>query len=370
MVQRLKWPFFFLVFLGIALAGGWFLFPFFKSTNALLQVETPGVQGKVFLDGKELGKTPYFGERLQVGNHKLRLEAQLGKPSPKKVEFSREITLTSQALTAVNYEFGPNQKFSSGDIRTFREGSGLSVITEPSGAAVWLDGKQVGKSSLTLDLDQGVHKLKVSKEGFVTRELVINTDADFRLIVEVFLTEKPAEKTTKIEDDTFQVYSVLTSSKSLLNNPAAWSEGVFFFEKTLDVNFDSLVDINGKVYYENKATFDEKIKTGETVVVGYLTATNNPDLTADAKTALTNLKGEAGQVAAAQEVPQATPQVEILATPTGTLNVRSSPSTSSPIITKVSPGEKYQLLEESPGWFKIKLADKEGWISTQYAKKL
>ena len=101
-----------------------------------------------------------------------------------------------------------------------------------------------------------------------------------------------------------------------------------------------------------------------------MAAGDSQGLTADAKTSLDKIKGEAGQVAAVRTAPQATSQVEILATPTGTLNVRSSPSTSSPIITKVSPGEKYQLLEESPGWFKIKLSDKEGWISSQYAKKL
>lgn len=370
MLKRLKWPFFFFIFLILALAVGWFLLPFFKSTNAILQVETPDVQSKVSLDGKEIGKTPYFGEKLAAGDYKLKLEATLSKPSTKKVEFSREITLTSLALTSVNYDFGPNQTFSSGDIRTFKEGSGMSVVTEPSDAEVWLDGKQVGKGSLSLNPDQGVHKLKVSKEGFITREVVINVEVDFRLIVEVLLAEKPAEKTTKIEDGQFQVYNVLTSSKSLLNNPNGWSEGVFFFEKDLGVDFDSLIDANGKAYYQDKNTFDDKVKKGSAVIVGYLAAADSPDLTTDARATLATLKGVAGQVAAAQSSPQPTPQVEILATPTGTLNVRSDASISSSIITKVNPGDKYPLLEESPGWFKIKLANAEGWISSQYAKKI
>jgi len=370
MVERLKWVFLFLIFLGVVFLLGWFLFPFFKSTNALLQVNTPEVQSKVFLNGKELGKTPYLGKNLRVGDYNLRLGAELGKTSPKKVEFSREITLTSQALTAVNYEFGPNEKFSSGDIRTFKDGSGLSVVTEPRDAETWLDGKQVGKGSLSLNPDQGVHKLKVAKAGFVTRELVINIEQGFRLVVEVFLAEKPAEKTTKIEDGRFQVYNVLTAGKSLLKDPAAWGEGVFFFEKTLGIDFDCLIDTTGKVYYQNKAAFDEKVTKGQPAVIGYLTATDSPNLTADAKASLAKLKGEAGQVAPAQVAPQATPQVEILTTPTGTLNVRSGAGTGFPIVAKVNPGEKYQLLEETPGWFKIKLPDKDGWISSQYAKKL
>jgi len=62
--------------------------------------------------------------------------------------------------------------------------------------------------------------------------------------------------------------------------------------------------------------------------------------------------------------------VKILDTPTGWLRVRSEASTSSTELAKVYPGEKYPLLEESSGWYKIRYAEgKEGWISGQYAEK-
>jgi len=367
---KLKGVFLFLVFLAAIATLGWFLLFFFKSSNALLQVNTPGVKSKVFLDGRLLGETPFLGKNLRVGDSKLRLEAALTKPTSKTVGFSTSITLTSQALTAVNYEFGPNEKFSSGDIRTFKEGGGFSIVTTPIGSEVWLDGKQVGKSPLTLEPTQGVHKLKVVREGFVTRELTINVERNFHLVVDVFLAQRPSDKVTKIEEGPFQVYSILTSQKSLLSDPESWSEGVFFFAKDLGVSFDCLIDQTGKTYYANKTTFNEKVKKSEAVIFGYLSATENPSPTADATAALAKIKGEAGQVAAAAATPQTTSQVEILNTPTGTLNVRSSPNTSSSIITKVNPGETYELLEETAGWFKIKIASGEGWISSQYAKKL
>ena len=367
---KLKGFFLFLFFLAVVAAVGWFLLPFFKSSNALLQVNTPGVKSKVFIDGKLFGETPFLGKNLRVGDYKLQLEGQITKPVTKAVKFSTTITLTSQALTAVNYNFGPNEKFSSGDIRTLKDGSGLSIVTTPIGAEVWLDGKQVGKSPLTLEPSQGIHKIKVAKDGFISRELTVNVERNFRLVVEVFLAEKPADKVTEIEEGPFQVYSILTSQKSLLSDPESWSEGVFFFAKDIGVSFDCLIDQTGKTYYANKTTFNEKVKKSEAAIFGYLSATENPSPTADATAALAKIKGEAGQVAAAAATPQTTSQVEILNTPIGTLNVRSGPNTSFSIITKVNPGEKYQLLEESPGWYKIKTASGEGWISAQYAKKL
>ncbi|PIS14833.1 hypothetical protein COT64_00565 [Candidatus Shapirobacteria bacterium CG09_land_8_20_14_0_10_39_12] len=55
-------------------------------------------------------------------------------------------------------------------------------------------------------------------------------------------------------------------------------------------------------------------------------------------------------------------------TPTGWLRVRSGASLSSSEIAKVNPGEKYALLEEASGWYKIAYeVGKEGWVSSTYA---
>jgi len=64
-----------------------------------------------------------------------------------------------------------------------------------------------------------------------------------------------------------------------------------------------------------------------------------------------------------------TPQITILDTPTGWLRVREGPGTSYNEIGQVKPGEKYPLIEEKDGWYKIKLENEEGWISARYAEK-
>lgn len=63
------------------------------------------------------------------------------------------------------------------------------------------------------------------------------------------------------------------------------------------------------------------------------------------------------------------PYVEILDTPTGWLRVRTEPSTAASEAARVNPKEKYPLLEEKSGWYKIKLDGTQGWIKGSYAKK-
>lgn len=65
-----------------------------------------------------------------------------------------------------------------------------------------------------------------------------------------------------------------------------------------------------------------------------------------------------------------TPQVTILDTPTGELNVRAENSISSALISKLSPGDRVDLVGEETGWYQVKLKDgKTGWISSTYATK-
>lgn len=63
-------------------------------------------------------------------------------------------------------------------------------------------------------------------------------------------------------------------------------------------------------------------------------------------------------------------QVVILATPTGFLRVRDTPTLNGAEIAQVHPGDTFSFIGESSGWLQIKLNDgKLGWVSTQYAQK-
>lgn len=63
-------------------------------------------------------------------------------------------------------------------------------------------------------------------------------------------------------------------------------------------------------------------------------------------------------------------EVTIKATPTGFLRVRETPGSGGKEIGQVKPKETYTLLEETPGWVRIRLKDsQEGWVSSSYIQK-
>jgi len=63
-------------------------------------------------------------------------------------------------------------------------------------------------------------------------------------------------------------------------------------------------------------------------------------------------------------------EVTIKATPTGFLRVRETAGAGGREIGQVKPKETYVLLEETPGWVRIRLKDsKEGWVSSSYVQK-
>lgn len=64
-------------------------------------------------------------------------------------------------------------------------------------------------------------------------------------------------------------------------------------------------------------------------------------------------------------------KIIIKQTPLGYLRIREKPTVSSKEIGQVSTGDELVVVEEVPGWIKIKLKDnQEGYISTQYIQRL
>lgn len=85
---------------------------------------------------------------------------------------------------------------------------------------------------------------------------------------------------------------------------------------------------------------------------------------------ITSLEPTPIPTASPSATPAQTQKVVILQTPTGFLRVRETASLSGNEIARVTPGEIFELVNESAGWFEIRLLDgKTGFISTQYAKK-
>lgn len=68
--------------------------------------------------------------------------------------------------------------------------------------------------------------------------------------------------------------------------------------------------------------------------------------------------------------PIASSSVTILNTPNGFLRARSGAGTAFGEVTRVKPGDSYQVLSESNGWYEIKIDENtSGWVSSQFATK-
>ncbi len=64
------------------------------------------------------------------------------------------------------------------------------------------------------------------------------------------------------------------------------------------------------------------------------------------------------------------PKLEILDNSLGYLNVRAEADHSAEIITKIDPGDIYEYVDSSNGWYKIIIGKGYGWVSAKYVKEL
>ena len=357
------------IFILLILGGSifYFLWVFSKPAAALL-VNSSETAAVVTINEKIVGTTPYLNESLREGEVGLKLTSEIktaseGAKEDKKVyksSWSRKIKLTAGTQTVVNYQFAPNEAFSSSIILYLEKGSGVSVTSSPPQAEVSLDSTLVSLTPYNSQISIGEHKLKISKDGFIPKEIVVNVPANFKLNVDVGLMLDPFKGVEEIEaSGKFKLLNLSTSDPKLISDTTSWAESIWFLQqKNQKEDLDLLLDWKGATSSATKTSWDEKIISQDELRIGYLGEKEKP------------VSDEALAVWQSLTNTQTKNKIEIGKTPTGTLNVRENASLSAPILGTVKPGEQYELLEENEGWFKIKFQDSEGWISSQYAKKL
>lgn len=261
--------------LGILAILGLVAWSIFKPKTAGIFVETSPASS-VFIDGEQVGRSPYDGTRKASEIVVKLVPETLGKPlSPYEVK----VTLTPGVKTVIKREFGETEEASSGEIVSFEKLGGseasVSVVSIPDAAQVAIDGQIRGFTPYKAsEITPGEHSLVVSYDGFESRTISLKVVEGYRLTAVVKL----------------------------------------------------------------RATGEVKAEEEE-----------------------------------APEEEEKRVMVEILSTPTGFLRVRAEASTSGKELAQVKPGQRFNFVEESEDgdWFKIEYeADKEGWVSAEYAKKV
>lgn len=173
------------------------------SKPAALQV-TSTPEASIFIDGKHLGKTPFYSDQLKEGTYTLKIAAA-------EATYVDKIDLYAGFLTVVNRELNNNYLAQSGEVLWLESGKNAAfVATSPQDADITIDGKYQGKSPVQItDIANGDHKILASKQGYINKEFAVKTSSKYKLIASVTLaseiaknpdtTKKPQVQTTKVE---------------------------------------------------------------------------------------------------------------------------------------------------------------------------
>lgn len=359
----------------LVFVGGYLLYtkvvkPMVLEPQAELSAHCQGCKAVVFLEGKKLGTTPLKSIKVPAKDSKIILSNGVNT-------FENEISLTPKTRTVVNRDLGPNEIFSAGEIIWMEKsdlGETISVLSNPVGATVKLDGQEIGTSPLTTDkLSLGEHTIEIIKENYESRGLTISVKENHKINIDVQLYPIPALKEPSeidLGETPYQVFDVSTNNPVLFSDPASWAQGTAHWLKTrASKQIDFFIDFDGNVYgTEGKAySTDQETDLSETKIY-YLGKAGREGLAPKAKAALESLA--TGQETDIEDVLNEE-KVEILPTGLGWLRVRSEPGLSGEEVARVDVGNTYTLIDEESGWYQIELEDGEtGWVSGQYAEKV
>lgn len=216
----------------------------------------------VYLDGVEAGKTPFEDKNLTPKEYAVKIEKA-------DLVWQGKIKLTAGTVTVLSRDLAKDFSSSAGETLALEQGSGVTVISNPDGASVEINGKAEGVTPVSVKLSNGEYILTLSRPNYLNRSIRVNLPEGYKLVV--------------------------------------------FADMAL----------------------------------------SEADLTAVQTSPITQ-----------------TPEVSVKDTPTGFLRVRDKPSLSGKEIAQVKPGDTLILLEELSGWFRVRLSDgTAGYVSSSYAEK-
>src|SRR3989344_9144058 len=140
--------------------------------KAGLQVSIKGNEkANIFIDGINIGQTPYSSDDLKPGRKAVKLVPE----TPDEATYETTITISAGNITVMTWTFGKTLDESGGEVFELSKASNknkneLSIVTNPDNIGVKVDGQSKGLSPLILDdLAEGSHSLTVTAPGYVER---------------------------------------------------------------------------------------------------------------------------------------------------------------------------------------------------------
>ncbi len=165
-----------------------------------LAIESEPVGALVLIDGKERGRTPLI-TALNPGRHQLLLTMDGRR------DVSSEFDMPGDRDLSIRLDL------SAGD----RAGSRLTVISNPAGAAVSVDGAQVGVTPWSAEVKPGSHRIAVSAVGFQNEDRTIQIQPNRDTVLPFAPPRAPGA--AKLHVDTEPPALVRVDGKALGNSP-------------------------------------------------------------------------------------------------------------------------------------------------------
>lgn len=151
-----------------------------------LNVKSLPDSAQVFLDDKEAGKTPFEGKDLIPKEYLLKIQKD-------NLRWEGKVDLNPQVITIVNRELALGIASAAGEILTLEKGQGVTIISNPTSAEVEIDGKSMGKTPVTLNIDPGEHTFNVSHASYLKRSIRAQTVQNYNLTINVDLALSEAD---------------------------------------------------------------------------------------------------------------------------------------------------------------------------------
>lgn len=168
-----------------------------KATELILGIKIKGGMSiisipegaTVFLDGKEVGETPYENKDLDVKEYSIVLEKE-------EASWQGRVSLNEGTLTVVNRDLSKDLSSSAGEVLTLDKGGGITVISNPSESSVEIDGKLYGKTPITVKIEAGEHTILVSHTSYLKRSIRASLPDNYHLTVSTDLALSEADLST------------------------------------------------------------------------------------------------------------------------------------------------------------------------------
>lgn len=347
-----------LLLLGVGLVVYFKVLPQFSLFgSSALNVASGNNIAQVYLNGRLLGTTPLKKQNISLKNGLLRV-------GNSQNVWEETVTFTTGTETTLNLNLGVSPVFSGSDLvwlATTRGEPALSIVSDPSGSLVSIDGVDVGQTPLALNLAAGPHLVKVVKDGYQARSLNIMARVNYKMNISSRLFLLPISKMTELvsASEAVKIYSVGNETSLLSTDFPSWAAAVAYWQVETAASpaatFSYSLDSNGGAYDRGGALLSNfSVAVPAKTLVAYLNKPGETALSAPASETLTKLLNGGKPVV-----------VKILPTGQTWLRVRGTPNGEE--VGRATVGKTYVKVLEQAGWTQIILEDgQRGWVSSAY----